>query len=294
MEQNSLIEGVSKLRSGSLLEIVTAILIIIAVISIFSVIAIGIAGVFVMLVIFLIAILTDILGILRIRKGFSILNTAGLGTGIGSIGALLILLGPLLEFIGVILLIPAALSGNLAGALASFGGLNIGGEVIGFIGLILLIIGFYRVGSYFNNGTVKIGSILLIIPILTIIGFIMLYSGLGSVLNSLKSGTFPGSTMGATVIPSQASVYQQGQGTISGGTAYITLYATAPVGISYASIQGTNYYATQYSISPQQLMQGINQVVINFGNISLTPGMRYTIRIGLSNGTAVDATVVAQ
>jgi hypothetical protein len=244
-----------------------------------------------MLVIFLIAILTDILGILRIRKGFSILNTAGLGTGIGSIGALLILLGPLLEFIGIILLIPAALSGNLAGALASFTGLNMGGEVIGFIGLILLIIGFYRVGRYFDNGTVKIGSILLI---LGIIGFIILYLGLGSVLDSLKSGTFPGSTMGATVIPSQASVYQQGSGTIKGGVAYITLYATAPVGISYASIQGTNYYATQFSISPQQLMQGINQVVINFGNISLTPGVRYTIRIGLSNGTAVDATVVAQ
>jgi hypothetical protein len=291
MEQNSLIEGVSKLRSGSLLEIVTSILIIIAVASIFSVIAIGIAGVFVMLVIFLIAILTDILGILRIRKGFSILNTAGLGTGIGSIGALLILLGPLLVFVGIILLIPAALSGNVAGAIASFTGLNIGGDVIGFIGLILLIIGFYKVGSHFNNGTVKIGSILLI---LGVIGFIILYLGLGSVLDSLKSGTFPGSTMGATVIPSQASVYQQGQGTISGGIAYITLYATAPVGISYASIQGTNYYATQFSISPQQLMQGINQVVINFGNISLTPGMRYTIRIGLSNGTAVYATVVAQ
>jgi len=291
MEQNSLIEGVSKLRSGSLLEIVTSILIIIAATSILSVIAIGAAGVFVMLVIFLIAILTDILGILRIRKGFSILNTAGLGTGIGSIGALLILLGPLLEFIAVILLIPAALSRNVAGALASFGGLNIGGEVIGFIGLILLIIGFYKVGSYFNNGTVKIGSILLI---LGIIGFIILYLGLGSVLDSLKSGTLPGSTMGATVIPSQASVYQQGQGTIKGGVAYITLYATAPVGISYASIQGTNYYAPSTSISPQQLMQGINQVVINFGYISLTPGMRYTIRIGLSNGTAVDATVIAQ
>ncbi|MFP3233665.1 MAG: DUF973 family protein [Sulfolobaceae archaeon] len=291
MEQNSLIEGVSKLRSGSLLEIVTAILIFIGVTSILSVIAIGITGVFVMLVIFLIAILTDILGILRIRKGFSILNTAGLGTGIGSIGALLILLGPLLEFIGVILLIPAALSGNILCSVGSFTGLNIGGEVIGFIGLILLIIGFYKVGSYFNNGTVKIGSILLI---LGVIGFIVLYLGLGSVLNSLKSGTFPGVTTGATVIPSQAGVYQQGQGTIRGGIAYITLYATAPVGISYASIQGTNYYATQFSISPQQLMQGINQVVINFGNISLTPGMQYTIIIGLSNGTAVYATVVAQ
>jgi nitrate reductase NapE component len=73
---NSLIEGVQKLRSSSLLEIITSILLIIGMMSILSVIGIGIGGVIVMLVIFLIAILTDILGILRIRKGFSILNSA--------------------------------------------------------------------------------------------------------------------------------------------------------------------------------------------------------------------------
>jgi len=94
----------------------------------------------------------------------------------------------------------------------------------------------------------------------------VLYLGLGGVIDSLRSGTIPGSTMGATVNPSQqsVSVYQQGSGTIKGGVVYITLYATAPVGISYASIQGTNYYAPPTSISPQQLMQGVNQVVINY------------------------------
>ncbi|PVU75213.1 hypothetical protein DDW11_03695 [Sulfolobus sp. SCGC AB-777_G06] len=59
-------------------------------------------------------------------------------------------------------------------------------------------------------------------------------------------------------------MYKQGSGTIKGGVVYTTLYATAPVGISYASIQGTNYYAPSTSISPQQLMQGVNQVVINY------------------------------
>ena len=82
----------------------------------------------------------------------------------------------------------------------------------------------------------------------------------------MRSGTFPGGTMGATIIPSQqsVSVYQHSSGTIKGGVVYITLYATSPAGISYASIQGTNYCAPSTSIFHQQLMQGVNQVVINY------------------------------
>jgi len=54
------------------------------------------------------------------------------------------------------------------------------------------------------------------------IGFIVLYLGLGGVIDSLRSGTFPGSTMGATVIPLQqsVSVYQYDSGTIKGGVVY--------------------------------------------------------------------------
>jgi len=60
---------------------------------------------------------------------------------------------------------------------------------------------------------------------ITAIGFIVLYLGLGGVIDSLRSGTFPGSTMGATVNPSQqsVSVYQQGSGTIKGGVVYILI-----------------------------------------------------------------------
>ena len=72
--------------------------------------------------------------------------------------------------------------------------------------------------------------------------------------------------MGATVIPLQQSIsmYQWGSGTIKGGVIYIILYATFPIGISYTSIQGTNYYAPSTSIFHQQLMLGVNQVVINY------------------------------
>jgi hypothetical protein len=50
----------------------------------------------------------------------------------------------------------------------------------------------------------------------------VLYLGLRGVINSLRSGTFPWSTMGATVIPMQqsVSVCQQGSGKIKGGVVY--------------------------------------------------------------------------
>ena len=54
------------------------------------------------------------------------------------------------------------------------------------------------------------------------IGFIVLYLGLGGVIDSLRSGTFPGGTMGTTVIPLQqpVSVYQHDSGTIKGSVVY--------------------------------------------------------------------------
>lgn len=79
--------------------------------------------------------------------------------------------------------------------------------VVGFIGLILLIIGEYRLGSRYQDNYIKIGSILQIIPFLNLIGYFLLYIGFSNAINKSRSGFSP---QVQSSMPSQPPAYQIG------------------------------------------------------------------------------------
>ncbi|WP_306344641.1 DUF973 family protein [Sulfuracidifex tepidarius] len=83
-------------------------------------------------------------------------------------------------------------------------------------------------------------------------------------------------------------------GSISGGVASFSLYSTVPMSISSATIQGTQYYAPSTSISPASLVPGNNNVLINFGSVSLSPGVQYQILLTISNGSQIPVKVLAR
>lgn len=280
--QNSEMEGIKNLRSGSLFLIISALLASIGVIititggllgflfSLGTLSAVGAASsifgtIIGIVVLVLLSAIIGLIGILRIKSGFSILKSLGRDVGIGGTGTTIYLVGLIIAIIGAFLSI--ILIGLPILALAEF---------LILIGGILIGVGFYRVGEIYNEGLVKIGGILIIIPVdlLNFIGFILAYIGLGKVK--------PLAT--ATQQSFGPQVYQVGQGTIkNNGYAYITLYSSTPASIVSARIEGVNIMPI--SISPTVLQIGNNEVTMFFGNLqSLIPNRPYTITFTINIG----------
>ncbi|QXJ31985.1 DUF973 family protein [Saccharolobus shibatae] len=281
-QQNTELEGIGKLRGGSLFMILSVLLAAIGILVIISAgvlggmfsvasgnvggaIAAGIGLLAGIAIVILIGAIIGLVGILRIRSGFSILKSLGRDVGIGETGTTLYLVGLIIIIIG------ALLTFVLIGV-----PILILGEIIALIGGILIGIGFYRVGEIYNEGLVKIGGILIIIPIdiLNFIGFILAYVGLGRV-RPLPTPTQQ---------PSVPQVYQVGQGTIrNNGYAYVTLYSSTPATIISAKIEGANIMSS--AINPTVLQIGNNEVTIFFGNVqSLAPNTTYIITLTINIG----------
>ncbi|MCH4816321.1 MAG: DUF973 family protein [Saccharolobus sp.] len=281
-QQNTELEGIGKLRGGSLFMILSVLLAAIGILVIISAgvlggmfsvasgnvggaIAAGIGLLAGIAIVILIGAIIGLVGILRIRSGFSILKSLGRDVGIGETGTTLYLVGLIIIIIG------ALLTFVLIGV-----PILILGEIIALIGGILIGIGFYRVGELYNEGLVKIGGILIIIPIdiLNFVGFILAYVGLGRV-RPLPTPTQQ---------PSVPQVYQVGQGTIrNDGYAYVTLYSSTPANIISAKIEGANIMSS--AINPTVLQIGNNEVAIFFGNIqSLAPNTTYIITLTINIG----------
>ncbi len=133
------------------------------------------------------------------RKGFAIISSANESYSIGSVGALLQLIGSAIFLAGIVLIavinlltIGAAVhslqqpNGASAGYVALTGtgtmsaiillvAIFIGGAII-FIGSILAIVGFWRIGASNNSDMIQVGAILYLV--VNIIGAILLMIGL--------------------------------------------------------------------------------------------------------------------
>jgi len=294
--------------------------------SLLTTIGIGTAIVF-------IGVILVLLGYWYLRKGFKTLVSLGRDVGIGSVGGTLFFVSLGLFVLGVLVLI-----GSFAAALTSasstnpetsmnalgdvimgiFGGaaITIIGVILEIIGNVLIGIGFYRVGDIYNEGTTKVGGILvaigavlsflvvipsygsLIAVALFFVGFILVYVGLGKVrsmpipqpnyfqpMPSVQP-TFPTTPQAPAqpTYPTTPQIYPTAQGVIrEDGSAFISLYSTTTAVIISARIEGTTL--SSVNINPVLLQPGQNAIVIKFDNVSpLARGTTYVITLAVNIG----------
>ena len=170
---------------------------------------------------------------------------------------------------------------------------------------ILLGIGFYRVGSKYDESVSKVGGILVLLagmlPILFILmpltisavasflyflGIIFVYAGLMRIRVAQKIQQ-QAQVISTAQQPQQTfipQIYQVGQGIIrSDGFAHLIIYSNTQVLILSARIESTNINSV--NILPVTLIPGQNGVIIKFDNVSsLKPGTAYVIAITINVG----------
>jgi hypothetical protein len=256
-------------------------------------------------------------GVSRLRGGIVFLFVAALFVflGIVSIG--------LSPFIGVVFVVLAFIFAVIAlirmyGAFSALSpyvpNMNLGKigiilSVIPFVslvGTILVGIAIYFIGDRYQEGTVKVGGILAAIPVISFIGYIISYIGLGSVLTKIQSGQYvpPTTGLGQTTQswggsqPAQGQtgspqVYQVGGGSLRGNVAQFQLYSNGQLTITRVSLEGVDVAPT--SVQPSYLFPGNNMITVTFSSLPSTvvSGNQYRLRIELSDGSVVYATVTA-
>ena len=325
--QDNEISGLENLRKGSLFYIIAAILEVIG----FALI-VTLSGIVAGILIIIVAGILIILWFLSTRKGFKTLSNLGKDVRSGVTATTLILIGILIEIVGLLVFLgsitaslatintlttnTSIINGGIVGLVSSSIGaivILIAGAIIFFIGSIMVGLAYRATGDIYNNSNLRtggllivIGNILSIIPfldimgaILVFIGYISVYSGLGSVITML-SKTSPQSYMqqftSSTQIPPQPSapLSQIGTGKLSSnGIAEVTIYSQVAVQILSAAILGTNNITSD--IFPAQLNIGYNNVRINFkASLSLVAGNLYIIQLLLSNGQTFNTVVTYQ
>ena len=138
-------------------------------------------------------------------------------------------------------------------------------------------------GSRVSSDILRLGGILSIIPVVSIVGWLLVHIEAGSVL--AKAGTFPQQGQG------NMQVYPEGSGVLSrDGVAQIVLISNVYATIVGASLNGFPS-VTFVSAVPSQLNLGRNAVRITFSSLPpLNPGLYY-ITVYLSNGTSVNVPV---
>jgi len=177
---------------------------------------------------------------------------------------------------------------------------------VSLVGTILVGIAIYFIGDRYQEGTVKVGGILAAIPVISFIGYIISYIGLGSVLTKIQSGQYvpPRTGLGQTTQswggsqPAQGQtgspqVYQVGGGSLRGNVAQFQLYSNGQLTITRVSLEGVDVAPT--SVQPSYLFPGNNMITVTFSSLPSTvvSGNQYRLRIELSDGSVVYATVTA-
>jgi Protein of unknown function (DUF973). len=321
------IEALKKLKSASLILIITPILIAIGtnigVGVLFSSASLAMggpsslplasSGVVTALVLIgvlpLVGIILGLIAILKLRGGFRDLKSVFPEAGIGASGGLLLLIGYIVFILFPLGLILAILTNNPGLMILSLVGLGLGG-IIYFVGEILTAIGFYRVGNRYNESLVSIGGILTIF--LPFIGYIMNFIGLGKIINRLSMGQQPYSPQPyqqSTFQPSgmpysqpqpmspQAPlpIYQTGPFAIlrPDGSMTFQVYSSQPAQLVSARIEDTGNTTTTITpnfIQPNQ----ITNVTVNFGSIPIVPGRQYRIIVtAIINNSSIQFPVYA-
>ncbi|AAY81161.1 hypothetical protein Saci_1855 [Sulfolobus acidocaldarius DSM 639] len=261
-----------------------------------------------------------IISLIMMRRGFKRLREYGRDVGIGSAGSLVVLIGSIISIVSyilaivifVIFLTSASYSLNISTYYTLLSGLGASyiiyliSLLIVVIGQILLGIGFYKLGSVYNDSTTEIGGILIAIYILSFIGAILAVIGTGNILSKLRAGfvpqpksysysqyptQYPGyPPPNVPQVPMQPAVQNAIK---SNGVAIVSVFTNYQVAAVSAQILGTNFSTT--SISPNVLNPGTNVLTINFNTpLNLTVGITYVIRISLSNNTFIDVNAVYQ
>ena len=186
-------EGLKKLRTGNLLLILAPILITVGTVSglagfgfLFGGNTLAGAGFSALGFLALVGELMLLGAVYMFMKGFGILRDVDPELGIGRTGSMLVLVAAILMILGFIIVLAATMAVGLAGAFAGVILFPLA-MLLYFIGIIMTAIGFYRVGSKYGEGLVKVGGILLIFYTLAFIGAILNYIGLGSIIRK-KSG----------------------------------------------------------------------------------------------------------
>lgn len=267
-------------------------------------------------------ILLFIIGIPKLRTAFQSFAMTGKDVNNGFTGLKILPFGILISFIGgllVVIGVAASIFSASSLVLTAIGGvLALLGAIVTFIGYLLIGITIYNLGGVYSNDMMKIGGILIIIPLISFIGWILTYISVDEIVRRLTYGTssgYPASayppagtpqggyppystqpTYGSQPVPNippaSTDVYQIGIGQINqNGEAKVILMANRyGLSITGASIESTTIYTTQ--VYPSTLNQGQNEVTIRFPQATnLTPGNTYIVLLYLSNGQMVRTVV---
>ncbi|BCU68922.1 DUF973 family protein [Stygiolobus caldivivus] len=259
------------------------------------------AGLTVGAILAFISLILSLVGIFSIRSGFGNLSYKVRDVEIGKTGTTLIIVNIILSFIlPIVILLFAFLapsSFNPIDFSLFYDGIQIILLILGVIGNILIGIGYYRVGNIYGSDATRIGGILIATIILSIVGFILAYIGLGGIINKIRSGGQPVSQ--GTYYPQppyvQPAIYQEGgQGILtSQGVLNFQVYSTVPATLILAFIEGVNISTSTIwpqSIPPNQ----ITNVTAKFTPIQVTPNAQYRVRVtALVNGVTTDFVVIA-
>ena len=192
--------------------------------------------------------------------------------------------------LGLFVVLVATIAGFITGAIHFAVALTIFAYFVVTIMAIVYIIASIPIGvavndfgSRVSSDLLRLGGILTIIPVVSIIGWLLVYIEADNV--SMKAGVSPQQGQ------ANMQVYPEGNGVLGrDGVAQIVLISNVYAGIVGASLIGFPS-VTFVSAVPSQLNLGRNAVRITFSNLPpLKPGLYY-ITVYLSNGTSVNVPV---
>lgn len=152
------------------------------------------------IIVSLVGFIIGIVSILKIRSAFKTLVPVSQGFSSPSKMVLGIFVGLALFVVGFLVLIGGLLSAGASsigstgtfssGALATLaaaGGIIIVAAILALIGIIGIILGLWRAGDRYEEGLLKIGGILFIIPYLDFVAPFLVYFGASSALKKISS-----------------------------------------------------------------------------------------------------------
>lgn len=259
---NILLNSLIKVRNGFLFEIIAffilLIYIVIAILSAFTITSPS-ATLGVIIGLIIIALILVILALVYQYGGFKGLQSFVKNAGLGSTGIIMIVIGIPLSIVIV-------------------------GYFIAFIGTILIGIATFSIGDKYNNGLVKVGGVLIAVPLLNFIGYILAYVGVGDIIYAVRQ-----SLAQAPSVPTTPNT-----GTLKGNVANVYVYSQSTAKILSAILEEVQLNAI--SITPDVLNPGNNYITVMFPQQlpNLMQGGSYRIKLNLDNGSYIEVIVTYQ
>ncbi|QXJ29051.1 hypothetical protein J5U23_01920 [Saccharolobus shibatae B12] len=290
---NTDVQALQQLKDAALWFIVISLLVDIGIVKSVA----GIAAIVSLILLF-------VLGIPKLRQALQTFSNGGKDVGLGFTGLRILPVGIIIEFIGALIAVLGLIFGlaspfNLRGLILFIivgGAIGVIGDILVFIAFLLIGIALYNIGKFYNSDLLKIGGIIEIIPVISFIGWILVYVSVDEIVRRLTGGVIPypqgqigGYGQPSPTVPSQpfVNVYQIGIGEMRpNGVASFVLYSSGNVNIVTATLEGTTY--TSNTIAPISLNPGNNNVIVAFNPLSgMIPGNNYNVILTLSNGQSI-------